>query len=158
MFYILMDEAAAGAQNPQGLGSMLPLLLIYVVFFAILYFVLIRPQRKQQKEQTKMQNAITNGDWVLLNNGMYGKVVNVINENLMVEFGTNRSIIVPVRRDQVIGKQEPDLTQKTIEEVEKAPEDAVIGNDLAEDQLDKYDQYLLEKGNKKSKNPFEKKK
>ncbi len=155
MFYILMDEAAPAG---GGIESMLPLLLIYVVFFAILYFVLIRPQRKQQKEQTKMQNAITNGDWVLLNNGMYGKVVNVINDNLMVEFGTNRSVIVPVRRDQVMGKQEPDLTQKTVEEVEKAPEDAVVGNDLAEDQLDKYDQYILEKGGKKSKNPFEKKK
>lgn len=105
-----------------------------------------------------MQNAIVNGDWVLLNNGMYGKVVNVVNDNLMVEFGTNRSIIIPVRRDQVLAKEEPDLTQKTYEEVEKAPEDAVIGEDLAEDQLDSYDQYILEKGDKKKKSPFGKKK
>ncbi|MBQ7064308.1 MAG: preprotein translocase subunit YajC [Firmicutes bacterium] len=150
--YSFLFDAAAGAEGAGGLTSMLPLLGIYAAFFVILYFVLIRPQRKQQKETAKMQNAITNGDWVLLSNGMYGKVVNIINDNLMVEFGTNRSIIIPVRRDQILAAQEPDLTQKTVEEVEKAPEDAIVGNDLAEDQLDAYDQYILEKGNKKNKN------
>ena len=158
MWNVLLDTASTGTET-GGLGSMLPLLLIYAVFFVILYFVLIRPQRKRQKETTNMQNAITNGDWVLLSNGMYGKVVNVVNDNLMVEFGTNRCFIIPVRRDQVLSKEEPDLTQKTVEEVEKAPEDAVIGNDLAEDQLDAYDQYILEQGDKKGKkSPFGKKK
>ena len=92
MWNVLLDTASTGTET-GGLGSMLPLLLIYAVFFVILYFVLIRPQRKRQKETTNMQNAITNGDWVLLNNGMYGKVVNVVNDNLMVEFGTNRSVV-----------------------------------------------------------------
>ena len=36
------------------------------------------------------------GDWVLLNSGMYGKVVNIVNECLIVEFGTNKSIMIPV--------------------------------------------------------------
>lgn len=149
---------AAGAEQ-GGMGSMLPLLAVYAIFFVVLYFVLIRPQRKRQKETSSMQNAIVNGDWVLLSNGMYGKVVNIVNDNLMVEFGTNRSIIIPVRRDQVLSKEEPDLTQKSIEEVEKAPEDAVIGDDLAEDQLDAYDQYMLDQGGKKGKkSPFGKKK
>ena len=111
MFNVLLDAAT----TEQGIGGMLPLLAVYAIFFVILYFVLIRPQRKRQKETTNMQNAIVNGDWVLLNNGMYGKVVNVVNDNLMVEFGTNRSIIIPVRRDQVLAKEEPDLTQKTYE-------------------------------------------
>jgi len=155
MTNVLFEAAAA----EQGMGSMLPLLAVYAIFFVVLYFVLIRPQRKRQKETTNMQNAIVNGDWVLLSNGMYGKVVNIVNDNLMVEFGTNRSIIIPVRRDQVLSKEEPDLTQKSIEEVEKAPEDAVIGDDLAEDQLDAYDQYMLEQGEKKGKkSPFGKKK
>lgn len=155
MFNVLLDAATEQA----GMESMLPLLAVYAVFFVVLYFLMIRPQRKRQKETANMQNAITNGDWVLLNNGMYGKVVSIVNDNLMVEFGTNRSIIIPVRRDQVVAKEEPDLSQKTVEEVEKAPEDAVIANDLAEDQLDAYDQYLLEKGEKKGKkSPFGKKK
>ena len=73
--------------------------------------------------------------------------------------GTPANILEGVRRDQVLSKEEPDLTQKSIEEVEKAPEDAVIGDDLAEDQLDAYDQYMLEQGEKKGKkSPFGKKK
>ena len=61
MNYMLLDAATP----TTGMGSMLPLILIYVAFFAILYFVMIRPQRKQQKETAKMQNEITGGDWVL---------------------------------------------------------------------------------------------
>ena len=50
-----------------------------------------------------MQNSISIGNWVLLSNGMYGKVVNIVNDCLMVEFGTNKSVIIPVRRDQIPG-------------------------------------------------------
>ncbi|MFR5072221.1 MAG: hypothetical protein ACLTDS_08855 [Bianqueaceae bacterium] len=81
---------------------------------------------------------------------MYGKVVNVVNECLMVEFGTNRSIIIPVRRDQILSAQEPDLTQKKIEDVEPEPQDDLVGGDLEEDGLDDYDKYLLEEADKKS--------
>lgn len=94
MFVLLSTDAAA---TGSGTGGLFGMLAIYAVFIVILYFILIRPQRKRQKQTTAMQNAITNGDWVLLNDGMYGKVVNVVNECLMVEFGTNRSIIIPVQ-------------------------------------------------------------
>lgn len=157
MFVLLSTDAAATGNGPGGLFGMLA---IYAVFIVILYFILIRPQRKRQKQTTAMQNAITNGDWVLLNDGMYGKVVNVVNECLMVEFGSNRSIIIPVRRDQILSVQEPDLTQKKIEDVEPEPQDDLVSGDLEEDSLDDYDKYLLEEADKKSskKSPFKKKK
>ena len=157
MFVLLSTDAAA---TGSGSGCLFGMLAIYAVFIVILYFILIRPQRKRQKQTTAMQNAITNGDWVLLNDGMYGKVVNVVNECLMVEFGTNRSIIIPVRRDQILSAQEPDLTQKKIEDVEPEPQDDLVGDDLEEDGLDDYDKYLLEEADKKSnkKSPFKKKK
>ena len=157
MFVLLStDTAAAGG----GAGGLFGMLAIYAVFILILYFILIRPQRKRQKQTASMQNAITNGDWVLLNDGMYGKVVNVVNDCLMVEFGTNRSIIIPVRRDQILSAQEPDLTQKKVEDVEPEPEDELVGSDLEEDSLDDYDKYLLEEADKKTgkKSPFKKKK
>lgn len=155
-----MNHILFEAAEPNAMGSLLPILLIYAAFFVVIYFVAIRPSKKRDKEMQKMQSALSNGDWVMLNNGMYGKVVSIINDNLMVEFGTNRSIIIPVRRDQIAAAKEPDLTVKSVEEVEKAPEDPVVGDDLAEDQLDKYDQYMLEKGKKKGskKSPFGQKK
>ena len=153
MYFLLTDESTSSS------GSMITVLLVYAVFFVALYFILIRPQRKQQKKVESMQNAISIGDWVMLSNGMYGKVVNVINDNLMIEFGTNKSVIIPVRRDQISAVKEPDLTQKTVDEEAVPPKDDLVGEDLEEDGLDDYDKYLIEQGEKKGKkSPFKKKK
>ena len=68
----------------------------------------------------------------------------------LVEFGVNKSVIVPVRRDQILASAEPDLSQKNVDENAVEPKDDLVGDDLAEDGLDDYDKYLIEKGEKKS--------
>ena len=146
MLFLFSADAAA---TPGG-GSLRPMLAVYAVFIVVLYFIMIRPQRRRQKETDKMQNSISIGNWVLLNNGMYGKVVNIVNDCLMVEFGTNKSVIIPVRRDQILGITEPDLTQKTVDETAIAPKDELVGEDLEEDGLDEYDKYLIEQEEKKN--------
>ena len=138
------------AETGASSGSLWSMLAIYAVFIVVLYFIMIRPQRKRQKQTDEMQNSIGIGDWVLLSGGMYGKVVNVVNDCLMVEFGMNKSVIVPVRRDQILASAEPDLTQKTVDENAVEPKDELVGEDLSEDGLDDYDKYLIEKGEKKS--------
>lgn len=151
----LLEEAAAA----QGAGGMWSMLAIYGVFIVVLYFILIRPQRKRQKATDAMQKAISNGDWVLMSGGIYGKVVSTVNECLMIEFGTNKSVIVPVRRDQILAVQEPDLSQHTMDAAGEEPKDALVeGDDLREDGLDDYDMYLIEKGEKKAKKSRFKKK
>lgn len=151
MSFLLSGEASSS-------GSLWSMLAIYAVFIVVLYFIMIRPQRKRQKQTDEMQNSISIGDWVLLSGGMYGKVVNVVNECLMVEFGMNKSVIVPVRRDQILASAEPDLSQKTVEEGAAEPKDELVGEDLAEDGLDDYDKYLIEQGEKKNKKSVFKKK
>jgi preprotein translocase subunit YajC len=62
---------AAGADSMFGsLGSMLPLVLMFVV----LYFVMIRPQMKRQKEHKSMIDALAKGDEVVTSGGLLGKV------------------------------------------------------------------------------------
>ena len=143
MFLLSAEGQASG-------GSLWSMLAIYAVFILVLYFIMIRPQRRRQKQTDEMQNSIGIGDWVLLSGGMYGKVVNVVNDCLMVEFGVNKSVIVPVRRDQILASAEPDLSQKNVDENAVEPKDDLVGDDLAEDGLDDYDKYLIEKGEKKS--------
>ena len=138
----LLETATTGA----GTGGMVGMLGIYAVFIAILYFVMIRPQRKRQKQTEAMQKSVKIGDWVLLNSGMYGKVINVVNDCLIVEFGTNKSVMIPVLRSQVAGVEEPDLSQKTVDPANVEPTDSVVGDDLVEDDLDTYDQKILEQG------------
>lgn len=142
----LTTGAAEGAVPTTGIWGMLA---IYAVFALILYFLLIRPQRKQQKAAQEMQNNIKLGDWVLLNNGMYGKVVNIVNDCLMVEFGTNKSVMVPVLKTQIAGVEEPNLTEKKVDEAAVEPTDTVVGDDLPEDDLDEYDKQVLARAEKK---------
>ncbi|MFI7703751.1 preprotein translocase subunit YajC [Nonomuraea sp. NPDC049480] len=63
------------------LGSILPLILLVVVF----YFLLIRPQRKRQQEAIRMQNSLTPGTRVMTTTGLFGTVVAVDNDDVILE-------------------------------------------------------------------------
>lgn len=93
-------------------------------FFGIMWFFIIRPQKKREKETVQMQESIKVGDSVLLQSGEYGKVVDVINDLFVIEFGLNKSVRIPVKKSAVVGKQIPNLTigkkaeMQEVEEVE----------------------------------------
>lgn len=113
LFSLLEGTAAA---EPKSGGSTLLLVVVYGAFFAFMWFVLIRPQRKKQKEVARIQNEIAVGDSVLTSGGLYGKVVDTVNDVLIVEFGMNKGVRVPVQRSAVATVAEPDLTIAKIEE------------------------------------------
>jgi preprotein translocase subunit YajC len=83
MFMILNSAAYILAQGGGGGGNpfltFLPIILIFVIF----YFLLIRPQQKRQKEHKTMLDRISKGDRVVTSGGMYGTVVGV-KENVVV--------------------------------------------------------------------------
>jgi preprotein translocase subunit YajC len=58
----------------------------------------------------EMQAAITTGDNVVTSGGMFGKVADIGEDCFIVEFGTNRSIRIPVLKSDVIGIREPKMT------------------------------------------------
>lgn len=100
---ILLNAPAAG-------GGLVSMIVIYGVIIALMWFILIRPQKKQQKQVEEMQSSIKLGDSVLLNSGMYGKVVDIIDDTLIVEFGLNKSIRIPVLKTTVARVAEPNLS------------------------------------------------
>lgn len=102
---VLLQAAAA----PGG-GGLIGMIAIYGVIIGLMWFILIRPQKKQQKQVEAMQNSVKVGDSVLLNSGMYGKVMDVIGDTLVVEFGLNKSIRIPVLKSTVAKVAEPNLT------------------------------------------------
>ena len=61
-------QAATGAAEPNALMGMLPILLIFVVF----YFLLFRPQQKKMKEHRAMLEAVRRGDRIVTNGGIIG--------------------------------------------------------------------------------------
>lgn len=95
---------------PSAGGGLISMVLIYGVVIGLMWFILIRPQKKQQKQITEMQNSVKVGDSVLLNSGMYGKVMDIIGDTLVVEFGLNKSVRIPVLKSTVAKVAEPNLT------------------------------------------------
>lgn len=80
--------AAADEQASNPILGFLPLVLI----FAAMYFLLLRPQRKRQKETGNLQKSIAEGDEVVLNSGIYGFVSAVDEEFLWLEIAENVEI------------------------------------------------------------------
>ncbi len=71
----------------QQLGAILPLILLVV----IMYFLLIRPQKKREKSVTAMRNAIKVGDEVITIGGICGKVVKTKDETLTIQVGADKT-------------------------------------------------------------------
>ncbi|RLD84016.1 MAG: preprotein translocase subunit YajC [Bacteroidetes bacterium] len=76
-FVLLM--APKEGENP--LVSLLPLVLIVVVF----YFFMIRPQMKKQKDLRKFREAVKNGDKIMTMGGIHGKVIEVSDKTVIIE-------------------------------------------------------------------------
>lgn len=111
------------ATETAGSGGLLQILVLYGAIFAIFWFFLIRPQKKKQRAVEAMQNSIEIGDSVLTSGGLYGKVIDKVNDVYMVEFGTNKSVRVPVQKSAIVSVTEPDLTvNKEIEEEKESKE------------------------------------
>ncbi len=88
--------AAAGGDMQSTLMSMLPLLLM----FAVLYFVMIRPQMKKQKEHRAMVDALAKGDEIVTAGGMLGKVSKIGDAYIGVELAAG--VEVQMQRQAVV--------------------------------------------------------
>ena len=120
------EQAAQQTQVAAGglLANSNPVTIIIVycvIIFAAMYFFSIRPTRKREKKMQEMRDAITVGDTVLLNSGLFGKIVDVTAECFIIEFGTNKGVKIPVLKQEVFGKREPNLSNKEIEQPKEEP-------------------------------------
>lgn len=75
------------------MGSSIGSILIIVVMFVALYFFMIRPQKKQEKEVANMRNNLQVGDEITTIGGIIGKIVSIKEETLMIETGHDRAKI-----------------------------------------------------------------
>ena len=82
-------QTAASGFSLDSMGSFLPLVLM----FAVLYFLMIRPQKKQ-KEQREMISALTVGDEVLTSGGIVGKITKVSENFLTLQIAEGTEIII----------------------------------------------------------------
>ncbi len=89
----LFTPIVAASNPPQDIWTSLLSFLPLVLIVAVMYFLMIRPQRKQQKKEQEMRNNIRVGDEVTTIGGITGRVVKVTEETLVIETGADRNKI-----------------------------------------------------------------
>ena len=85
----------------SGAASMGMMIIWMVVIFGIMYFLMIRPQKKEQKRLQTMLNSMEVGDSVVTTSGFYGVVIDMTEEDVIVEFGNNKNCRIPMRKQAI---------------------------------------------------------
>lgn len=106
MYSLIAAADTSAAAGGLGMGFTL---IWMVVIFGVMYFLMIRPQKKEQKRLSAMLNSMEVGDSVVTTGGFYGVVIDMTDEDVIVEFGNNKNCRIPMRK-------------AAIAEVEKAEE------------------------------------
>jgi len=88
--FFISSAHAQEATQPGGLMSFLPLIVIFIIF----YFLLIRPQMKRAKEHKQLVSQLSNGDEIVTNGGLLGRITNVGESFITVELADNVKIKV----------------------------------------------------------------
>lgn len=102
MLSILATDAAAAAGNSSGL------LLSMIIMFAAMYFIMIRPQQKEQKKKDAMLSELATGDTVLTSSGFYGTVIDITDDTVIVEFGSNKNCRIPMQKAAIAAVEKPE--------------------------------------------------
>ena len=97
---LLTNLAAVAASPPppplmprEGANPTAVLLLQLVAIFAIFYFILIRPQRKERQRHQEMLGKLSRGDQVMTNGGILGVIVHATEQALTIKTGENTRIV-----------------------------------------------------------------
>lgn len=79
---------------PQPGGNPMSMFLTIGLMFAAMYFLMIAPQRKKQKEHDKMLKALVTGDEIITSGGIYGQITNVKEDRFVIRVADNTKIEV----------------------------------------------------------------
>ena len=83
---------------------------IYIaVIFGFMYFIAIRPQKKEKKKQQELLSSIAIGDSVLTTSGFYGVIIDMTDDTVIVEFGNNKNCRIPMQKAAIVQVEKPEV-------------------------------------------------
>ena len=91
--FLATTTAANGGVMSTGM-----LIMWLVIMFGMMYFLMIRPQKKEQKKLQAMLNDLAVGDAVVTTSGFYGVVIDITDDDVIVEFGNNKNCRIPMQK------------------------------------------------------------
>ena len=89
----ILANSSASASGGMGMFGMI---IWLVVIFGFMYFLMIRP--KKEKQHQALVNAVAVGDSILTTSGFYGVVIDMTDEVVIVEFGSNKNCRIPMQK------------------------------------------------------------
>lgn len=89
----------------------LVIIAVYALFFGGLWFLLIRPQKKEQKRVQLMLSELEVGDTILTTSGFYGVVIDITENDVIVEFGSNKNCRIPMQKQAIMQVEKPGVAQ-----------------------------------------------
>ena len=95
--YNLETSAAASGTSGSGMQSMIVMVIYLAVIFGAMYLLLIRPQRKKQKEEKKMRENLMVGDEIVTIGGIYGRVISLKEDTIVIESNSDHSKLTVAR-------------------------------------------------------------
>lgn len=98
MLSMLLEQSTTQATG----GQSAIFWIVYILFFGIImYLLLIRPQKKQQKQMDSVRNSVQPGDNIMTTGGFYGVVLDVVDDTVIVEFGNNKNCRIPMHKNAI---------------------------------------------------------
>ncbi len=98
------------AEGEEGTGSIWPMIIFLVVIFALFYFVMIRPQRKRQKQHEELMQGLQKGDKVMTAGGIYGTIESLSDDNVVIKVESGATL--RVARGSVVLRRDETMMQK----------------------------------------------
>ncbi len=112
----LLLTAAAGSSS----SGIFMMVVYMVVIFAFMYFIMIRPQKKEKERMQNMLSGLAVGDSVLTNSGFYGIIIDIADEDtVIVEFGNNKNCRIPMKKEAIAQIEKPESAAEVSEKKEK---------------------------------------
>lgn len=100
--------------------EMITMVVWLVVIGAMMYFLTIRPNKKQRQAKELMLSRVAIGDSVLTSSGFYGVVIGIEGDIVVVEFGNNKNCRIPMRKEAILDVEK---VGETVEKAEPAKKD-----------------------------------
>lgn len=98
-YVTMLTSTTDGTTSALMLGGQI--LLLGLLF----YFILIRPQKKQQKAMDALLSTIETGDSIVTTSGFYGVIIDVKDDIVVVEFGSNKNCRIPMKKAAIVEVQ-----------------------------------------------------
>ena len=92
----------------SGVMSTGMLIMWLVIMFGMMYFLMIRPQKKEQKKTSAMLSTLEIGDCVLTTSGFYGIIIDITDDTVIVEFGNNKNCRIPMQKSAIVQVEKAD--------------------------------------------------